>query len=155
MSRPKRKATGGRCAGRGVGRAKHPKPGLAVGNSPAAPSSPAPAATLSASSRKHLDDAHRWLGRRLRVCKVSENGHRRYFNACVVYYDPTESHPFHCLHEDGNTTWVAIRDEDATVSSIDPRTRRRVSRQFTWLTPERVRAGEWDPSSNVLPNAGG
>jgi hypothetical protein len=32
---------------------------------------------------------HRWLGRRLRICKVSEHGQRRYVNACIVFHDPS------------------------------------------------------------------
>ena len=82
--------------------------------------------------------AHRWLGRRLRICKVSEHGARRYINAVIVFHDPSESHPFHVMHDDGTQTWLAVLDDTRVVHMIDPRTKRRVARQFTWLTPERV-----------------
>ena len=48
-----------------------------------------------------LPTPHPWLGRRLRICKVSEHGQRRYLNASIVFHDPTESHPFHALCDDG------------------------------------------------------
>ena len=83
---------------------------------------------------------HRWLGRRLRICKVSEHGQRRYVNAVVVFHDPSESHPFHVLHDDGASTWIAIHDAAKVVHAVDHRTTRRVEREFVWVTPERASA---------------
>ena len=77
---------------------------------------------------------------RLRICKVSEHGQRRYVNAVVVFHDPSESHPFHVLHDDGASTWIAIHDAAKVVHAVDHRTTRRVEREFVWVTPERASA---------------
>ena len=68
---------------------------------------------------------------------MSENGQKRYTNACIVYHDPAESHPFHTRFEDGTMMWLAVVEDSACVHSINAKTRRRVTRSFTWTTPER------------------
>ena len=74
----------------------------------------------------------------MRICKLTEGGARRYVNACVVYHDPSESHPFHVMHDDGTHAWIAIVERSRVVHVNDPGNRgRRVTRDFTWLTPER------------------
>ena len=80
---------------------------------------------------------HAWLGRRLRIKRVTEAGARRYVNACIVYHDPSESHPFHVMHDDGTHAWIAIVDRSRVVHVNDPGNRKRVTRDFTWVTPER------------------
>ena len=71
---------------------------------------------------------------------MSEHGQRRYVNAVVVFHDPSESHPFHVLHDDGASTWIAIHDAAKVVHAVDHRTTRRVEREFVWVTPERASA---------------
>ena len=74
----------------------------------------------------------------MRICKLTEGGARRYVNACIVYHDPSESHPFHVMHDDGTHAWIAIVERSRVVHVNDPGNRgRRVTRDFTWLTPER------------------
>jgi len=73
----------------------------------------------------------------LRIKRVTEAGARRYVNACIVYHDPSESHPFHVMHDDGTHAWIAIVDRSRVVHVNDPGNRKRVTRDFTWVTPER------------------
>ena len=124
----------GRGGGRGRGRRPAVVPDESLGRSRARAS----AGVASPATRPLVPTpagAHRWLGRRLRICKVSEHGARRYINAVIVFHDPSESHPFHVMHDDGTQTWLAVLDDTRVVHMIDPRTKRRVARQFTWLTP--------------------
>ena len=83
---------------------------------------------------------HPWLGRRLRITRISHKGQRRYVNAVIVFHDPAESHPFHVLQDDGASAWLAIQESRGIVRAVrddgrSPRLRARVSRRFTWLTP--------------------
>ena len=73
----------------------------------------------------------------MRIKRVTEAGARRYVNACIVYHDPSESHPFHVMHDDGTHAWIAIVDRSRVVHVNDPGNRKRVTRDFTWVTPER------------------
>jgi hypothetical protein len=64
----------------------------------------------------------------------------RYVNAAIVFHDPTESHPFHVLHDDGASSWLAIQEKRGIVHAVEgdggnQGLRTRVSRRFTWLTP--------------------
>ena len=83
---------------------------------------------------------HPWLGRRLRITRISHKGQRRYVNAAIVFHDPAESHPFHVLHDDGASAWLAIQEKRGIVHAVEgdggnQGLRTRVSRRFTWLTP--------------------
>ena len=101
---------------------------------------------------------HPWLGRRLRITRISHKGQRRYVNAVIVFHDPAESHPFHVLHDDGASAWLAIQESLGVVHAVEgdggsPRLRTRVSRSFTWLTPvvRREVAGERHPAFGANP----
>ena len=101
---------------------------------------------------------HPWLGRRLRITRISHKGQRRYVNAVIVFHDPAESHPFHVLHDDGASAWLAIQESLGVVHAVEgdggsPRLRTRVSRRFTWLTPvvRREVAGERHPAFGANP----
>ena len=83
---------------------------------------------------------HPWLGRRLRITRISHKGQRRSVNAVIVFHDPAESHPFHVLQDDGASAWLAIQESRGIVRAVrddgrSPRLRARVSRRFAWLTP--------------------
>ena len=128
----------GRGGGRGRGRRPAVVPDEPLGRARGARASAGVASPATRPLVPTPAGAHRWLGRRLRICKVSEHGARRYINAVIVFHDPSESHPFHVMHDDGTQTWLAVLDATRVVHMIDPRTKRRVARHFTWLTPERV-----------------
>ena len=130
----------GRGGGRGRGRGRRPAvvPDEPLGRAHGARASAGVASPATRPLVPTPAGAHRWLGRRLRICKVSEHGARRYINAVIVFHDPSESHPFHVMHDDGTQTWLAVLDDTRVVHMIDPKTKRRVARHFTWLTPERV-----------------
>jgi len=61
-----------------------------------------------ASNNKH----HLWLGRRMKIERgtgTAGNSYKRPMIACIVFHDPSESHPFHVTFEDGTNAWVRIQ----------------------------------------------
>ena len=90
----------------------------------------------------HGPTPHPWLGRRLRITRISHKGQRRYVNAVIVFHDPAESHPFHVLHDDGAHAWLAIQESQGVVHAVEGDSggttvgvrRKRISRKFVWLT---------------------
>ncbi len=75
--------------------------------SPPPPAPPPPSLSSGRDAPKH----HLWLGRRMKIERgtgAASTSYKRPTIACIVFHDPSESHPFHVTFEDGTNAWVRI-----------------------------------------------